>query len=84
MVRHFVCATKIVFFFGNYQFFKFKYSITIVIFYNYSYLCTVCLTIECFTIELLSITESEPYQRGMIWLNDPDQTGENDTMMWRT
>lgn len=45
---------------------------------------SVCLTIECFTIELLSIKESEPYQRGMIWLNDPDQTGENDTMMWRT
>ena len=45
---------------------------------------SVCLTIECFGIELLSITESEPFQRGMISLNDPDQTGENDKMMWRT
>lgn len=26
----------------------------------------VILTIECFNIELLSITESEPFQRGMI------------------
>lgn len=45
---------------------------------------SVCLTIECFDIELLSITESEPFQRGMISLNDPNQTGENNNIRWRT
>lgn len=44
----------------------------------------VCLTIECFEIELLSITESEPFQRGMIWLEDPNQTGDSGNTMWRT
>jgi hypothetical protein len=44
---------------------------------------SVCLTIECFEIELLSITESEPFQRGMIWLEDPNQTGDSGKMMWR-
>ena len=41
------------------------------------------LTIECFKIELLSIIESKPFQRGMIWLNDPDQTGDSGSMLWR-
>jgi len=41
------------------------------------------LTIECFKIELLSIEENEPFQRGMIWLNDPDQTGDSGSMLWR-
>lgn len=42
----------------------------------------VVLSIECFEIELLSITESESFQRSMICLNDPDQTGDS-TTMWR-
>ena len=42
-----------------------------------------CLTIVCFEIELLSITESEPFQRGMICLEKPDQTGDSGKMMWR-
>lgn len=45
---------------------------------------SVCLTIECFDIELLSITESTPFQRGMISLRDPDQTGDSGNMMWRS
>ncbi|MBR4275752.1 MAG: hypothetical protein IKQ32_02160 [Prevotella sp.] len=45
---------------------------------------SVCLTIECFEIELMSITESEPFQRGMIWLNEPNQTSDSGKMMWRT
>ena len=44
----------------------------------------VILTIECFSIELLSITESEPFQRGMIWLEDPDQTADSEKRMFRT
>lgn len=44
----------------------------------------VILTIECFNIELLSITESEPFQRGMIWLEDPDQTADSGKRMFRT
>ena len=44
----------------------------------------VILTIECFNIELLSITESEPFQRGMIWLEDSDQTADNGKRMFRT
>ena len=45
---------------------------------------SVCLTIECFEIEVISVTESEPFQRGMIWLDDSDQTGDSGKMMWRT
>ena len=45
---------------------------------------SVCLTIECFEIEIVSVTESEPFQRGMIWLDHPDQTADNGKMMWRT
>ena len=44
----------------------------------------VILTIECFNIELLSITESEPFQRGMISLEDPDQTANSGKRMFRT
>ena len=44
----------------------------------------VILTIECFNIELLSITESEPFQRGMIWLEDSDQTADSGKRMFRT
>lgn len=44
----------------------------------------VCLTIECFEIEVISVTESEPFQRGMIWLDNPDQMADNGKMMWRT
>ena len=44
----------------------------------------VILSIECFNIELLSITESEPFQRGMIWLEDPDQTADSGKTMYRT
>lgn len=44
----------------------------------------VCLTIECFEIEVVSIKESEAFQRGMIWLDEPDQTADNGKMMWRT
>ena len=44
----------------------------------------VILTIECFNIELLSIAESEPFQRGMIWLEDPDQTADSGKRMFRT
>ena len=44
----------------------------------------IVLSIECFNIELLSITESEPFQRGMIWLDDPNQTADSGKMMYRT
>lgn len=44
----------------------------------------VCLRIECFEIVLVSITESEPFQRGMISLCDPDQTADSGKMMWRS
>ena len=44
----------------------------------------VCLTIDCFEIEVISVTESEPFQRGMIWLDDPNQTGDSGKTMWRT
>jgi hypothetical protein len=44
----------------------------------------VILTIECFNIELLSITESEPFQRGMIWLEEPNQTVDSGKRMFRT
>ena len=44
----------------------------------------VCLTIECFEIEVISVTESEPFQRGMIWLDNSDQMADNGKMMWRT
>ena len=37
-----------------------------------------------FSIELLSIAESEPFQRGMIWLEDPDQTADSGKRMFRT
>ena len=44
----------------------------------------VDLTIECFKVELISITESEPFRRGMILLEDADQTGENADVLWRS
>lgn len=45
---------------------------------------SVGLNIRCFKIEVISIVESEPFQRGMICLENPNQIGENDKMMWRT
>lgn len=45
---------------------------------------SVCLTVECFEIELVSIVESEPFQRGMIWLEDPNQTADSGKTMWRS
>lgn len=44
----------------------------------------VDLTIECFKAELLEIKESEPFERGMICLEDANQTGENAKMIWRS
>lgn len=44
----------------------------------------VDLTIECFKVELLSIDESEPFQRGMIMLDDANQTGESSEVLWRS
>lgn len=43
----------------------------------------VCLRIECFEIELVSIIESKPFQRGMISLSDPNQTADSGGMLWR-
>ena len=40
--------------------------------------------IKCFTIELVSIAESEPYSRGMILLEDKDVNPENARVMWRS
>ena len=42
------------------------------------------IVIKCFTIELVSISESEPFQRGMILLEDKDVTPENARVMWRS
>lgn len=44
----------------------------------------VDLTIECFKVELLSIDESKPFQRGMIMLDDAYQTGESSEVLWRS
>ena len=44
----------------------------------------VCLIIECFVIELISVTESERFQRGMICLNNPDQTADSGKTIWRS
>ena len=35
---------------------------------------SACILIECFNIELVSITEADPFQREMICLDDPDVT----------
>ena len=40
--------------------------------------------IECFNIELVSITEAEPFQRGMICLDNPDVIPNNSKHLWRT
>ena len=40
--------------------------------------------IECFDIELVSITEAEPFERGMICLDDPDTKPENSKRIWRS
>lgn len=40
--------------------------------------------IECFDIELVSITEAEPFERGMICLDDPDASPENSQQLWRS
>lgn len=45
---------------------------------------SVCLTVECFEIELVSIVESESFQRGMIWLEDSNQTADSGKTMWRS
>ena len=44
----------------------------------------LCLDIRCFQIEVVSIVESEPFQRGMIQLEDADQTAESYGMLWRS
>ena len=44
----------------------------------------VCLTIECFDIELISVTESERFQRGVICLDNPDQTADSGKTIWRS
>ena len=45
---------------------------------------SVALEIVCFTMELVSIEESEPFQRSLISLSDPEQTADNGSKMWRT
>ena len=40
--------------------------------------------IECFNIELISITEAEAFQREMICLDNPDVTPYNSKHLWRT
>ena len=40
--------------------------------------------IECFNIELVSITEAEPFERGMICLDDPGANPENSKQLWRS
>lgn len=40
--------------------------------------------IECFNIELMSITEAEPFERRMICLDDPNVTPNNSKHLWRT
>ena len=44
----------------------------------------VCLTIECFDIELISVTESERFQREMICLDNPDQTADSGKTIWKS
>ena len=44
----------------------------------------VCFTIECFDIELISVTESERFQRGVICLDNPDQTADSGKTIWRS
>ena len=44
----------------------------------------VCLTIECFEIELISVTESERFQRGMIRLDNAEQTADSGNTIWRS
>jgi hypothetical protein len=39
--------------------------------------------IECFNIELVSITEADPFQREMICLDDPDVTPDNSRHLGR-
>lgn len=40
--------------------------------------------IECFNIELVSITEAEPFERGMICLDDPNVAPNSSKHLWRT
>lgn len=42
------------------------------------------IEIACFTIELVSITESEPFQRGIYLLEDKDVTPETAKRLWRS
>lgn len=42
------------------------------------------IVIMCFTIELVSITESEPFRRGLYLLEDEDVSPENAEIMWRS
>ncbi len=42
------------------------------------------IVIKCFTIELVSITESEPFRRGLYLLEDEDVSPENAKIMWRS
>lgn len=40
--------------------------------------------IQCFDIEIESITEAEPFQRGMICLDKEDVTPDSSNTMWRS
>ena len=42
------------------------------------------IVIKCFTIELVSITESEPFRRGLYLLADENVSPENAEIMWRS
>ena len=42
------------------------------------------IVIKCFTIELVSITESESFRRGLYLLEDEDVGPENAKIMWRS
>ena len=42
------------------------------------------IVIKCFTIELVSITESEPFRRGLYLLEDENVSPENAEIMWRS
>lgn len=44
----------------------------------------VHVVIQCFTIELASIEESEPFQRGIYCLDKFDVTPENANRLWRS
>ena len=42
------------------------------------------IVIKCFTIELVSIIESDSFQRGMILFEDENVSSENAKIMWRS